>query len=594
MPRPFLHRLLLGLACSDSSTFEAEGLRGAYWLRREHLSYLCLDDGGEPFAGYLRIVPGQRHGLVEAIVKHARAGDEVQPSLEYILRDPPLDAVHRTSEPKVLAEIERFVSAIDHEAMDLLLSRSIYPDGRVYRYVAGRKEDRRLRVSMLAAYPWASGIVTAGDPGTPVRHDEDLARIVANACLSRTRMRVQGMDADRAEEIVLGLRNADLPVHVQGDMAEVVTLASTLPDEMVPDLEEEGREEFEAMACLIHVTMCHAKARGKPLDRCPAPPSGSWTQALFAILSRCNPELRAEDMYAREAVERALGQAEDMVQAFKAHVVGPALASAYPDAALWNPSFSRLSRNGLGGLPWFSGDDEGLALTAQGIATRLLVRDKSLAGFLEEVGSWHRNMVPISTRACELAADVDWGRAFQDWAAPDGTSFTCLSTPADLVEEGRAMRNCVATYLERCRSRESVVVSVRAKGERVATMELIRRWGAVGALQIEGPGNTVPPASVSEAGQTLVWAINGGGIPLAYGSLVEEGTSDIQASSNPEHYSVMRDAWASYLAKPMRTMSARQLLAAAGLDERHPCVSPPSSPRPKPQEPQANVAEGGA
>jgi hypothetical protein len=72
--------------------------------------------------------------------------------------------------------------------------------------------------------------------------------------------------------------------------------------------------------------------------------------------------------------------------------------------------------------------------------------------------------------------DLSWNGHGLDWERREGErviwSLRELTTSKDLLEEGRAMRHCVASYAYRCVQNHSAIFSLRAGEERKLTVEL--------------------------------------------------------------------------------------------------------------------------
>ena len=100
------------------------------------------------------------------------------------------------------------------------------------------------------------------------------------------------------------------------------------------------------------------------------------------------------------------------------------------------------------------------------------------------------------------------GCAASDWARArrvHGFDFVPLLTSGALIEEGAAMRNCLATYSANVVRGMCRLYSVRRDGERVATLEVrpVRGSGLPEIAQLLGPGNSKPTETVCAA--TLAW-----------------------------------------------------------------------------------------
>jgi hypothetical protein len=87
--------------------------------------------------------------------------------------------------------------------------------------------------------------------------------------------------------------------------------------------------------------------------------------------------------------------------------------------------------------------------------------------------------------------DLQWRARGWSWqierTATEQWSFVELTSTADLRDEGRALRHCVATYSARCAAGHSAIVSARRNDEPCLTIELAPRTRKI--VQIRGAGN---------------------------------------------------------------------------------------------------------
>lgn len=116
----------------------------------------------------------------------------------------------------------------------------------------------------------------------------------------------------------------------------------------------------------------------------------------------------------------------------------------------------------------------------------------------EEAGRWHTRLnARRAVYGSGIAPDavIDAGN-HPDVARNDGYEFVALRTPEAIVEEGQAMRHCVATYVSAVIKGRSHIVSIRKAGARVATLELGPRWGVA---QCKGKANAHPNGDVLTA-----------------------------------------------------------------------------------------------
>lgn len=82
-----------------------------------------------------------------------------------------------------------------------------------------------------------------------------------------------------------------------------------------------------------------------------------------------------------------------------------------------------------------------------------------------------------------------------DHAEVGGFEFFKLSTPAMLLEEGRRMRHCVASYIPQVMSGQSHIFSVRADMRRMATLQIRGRH----VVQLKAFANKLPIKAVESA-----------------------------------------------------------------------------------------------
>src|SRR6266516_2977023 len=103
---------------------------------------------------------------------------------------------------------------------------------------------------------------------------------------------------------------------------------------------------------------------------------------------------------------------------------------------------------------------------------------------------------------------AEWHKAVQDTDGPQytfpppwypggpvaGYELVPLISSTDLYQEGRMMRNCVASYGERVVDGDCYIYSIRQNGERVATAEVVKgRDGKVDVGQVRNNCNRPAP-----------------------------------------------------------------------------------------------------
>ncbi|WP_375194620.1 PcfJ domain-containing protein [Sphingobium sp.] len=116
-----------------------------------------------------------------------------------------------------------------------------------------------------------------------------------------------------------------------------------------------------------------------------------------------------------------------------------------------------------------------------------------------EVQLWHdRLAADRSVAGLGVGIRPDTVIDLSDWpdhAEVGGFEFFKLSTPSMLMEEGRRMRHCVATYIPMVMNGKCHIYSIRADLRRMATVEIIGSR----VVQIKAFGNKIPSTAVRDA-----------------------------------------------------------------------------------------------
>lgn len=121
-----------------------------------------------------------------------------------------------------------------------------------------------------------------------------------------------------------------------------------------------------------------------------------------------------------------------------------------------------------------------------------------------EVQLWHDRLIADdSLGKFGLAIKPDTVIDLSDW--PDhvecgGFEFFKLSTPSMLMEEGRRMRHCVASYIGRVMNGSCHIYSIRADMRRMATLEIVS--GRV--VQLKAFANRLPIKAVEASASAFV------------------------------------------------------------------------------------------
>ena len=155
--------------------------------------------------------------------------------------------------------------------------------------------------------------------------------------------------------------------------------------------------------------------------------------------------------------------------------------------------------------------------------TRKFTPCMSLATVLRLSHEWH-----------EAVADNMTGPQFE-FPAPwlpaqsiDGLDFLPITHSADLYREGKFMHHCVGIYADYVRRGRCFVYSVRAEGERMATIELIGDEQQILIGQIRGPCNSEAAPALQKSARK--W--------LRQSSIPQNWAEIFGNTSEPEHQPV--------------------------------------------------------
>jgi hypothetical protein len=132
----------------------------------------------------------------------------------------------------------------------------------------------------------------------------------------------------------------------------------------------------------------------------------------------------------------------------------------------------------------------------------------SFERMINEVQLWHDKLMSeqsVSKYGLSLKADTvidlsDW----PDHVEHEGFEFFKLSTPSMLMEEGRRMRHCVASYIPRVMNGGVHIYSIRHEMRRMATMEIVGRC----AVQVKAFANKIPAKGVAKAADSFTTTFN--------------------------------------------------------------------------------------
>jgi hypothetical protein len=564
---------------ADPTPFERNGIVGYGWRdAAKGLSYLAIAADGHPCAGRLDSAlksVGKRElsaAIAEGLVLR---GVPVSPHERFdlsVLFAPP--ARQPWAGPARDAFRARFLAAIDHEALEALGAYVKHSHADAYGWVAlDRDRDRRVRIARR--WPWAIayllkadflGIVDDGQP------DDEAYVLEALVATSRS----MGLPA-HAEAARFLLHPSLMGVVLSmTDTLAVVGVASSFPPswlpappkEHTPGLDDIFLKETFAFLTLGRLVRDYAIATRQRTIDCLSLEGEGWCATLRRLVERLG--LGWENVGPMNGALVLTNHISDMATSFADQVMETAILLT-DDGARPRIDAGGIYRScTLGGIEWSDKtSSEGYgAVTAAAI--RVLARDKSLGGMVELARDWHLGLARISEVTAEAARDVSWPRAFDAFETAEGLTLTCLSTPAELLAEGRAMRNCVVTYLGNCMSRISCIVSVTRGPENVATVE-IRSDGVDGleVAQISGPENSpVDTVTLSAVRDFLADVVSGrrAFLPDAIQSEAIEPMDLSRLEGYLGMFPALVEAWGPFLPRTLRGAGPEAFVAASCYD----------------------------
>jgi hypothetical protein len=146
----------------------------------------------------------------------------------------------------------------------------------------------------------------------------------------------------------------------------------------------------------------------------------------------------------------------------------------------------------------------------------------SLARVIRESGTWHRNMHLYQASSDQQAF---WPSLCNEVIAPNGYFAIPLFNSEQLLEEGKALKHCVAGYDSKCLRAESIIVSI-TNPERVkeATLELSfyseNGRHQVREKQLRGWKNQEANSASKKAAAYFIDQVNKGRIPVSWEPLI--------------------------------------------------------------------------
>ena len=280
--------------------------------------------------------------------------------------------------------------------------------------------------------------------------------------------------------------------------APVGTMArlADLPGNWMPS-DREGWEAFAAVRQVVD----EARIRAAREDR------AAWLDVRGDWVAY---RRRLRHATGRASLSEALGDVEDLLDAFGRELVLPCLAC---------DGGTHVARAGRTRL--------------RQVARHLLSDGRTLPTLLAASREWHGRRTAIAAAVASLPGlkstkGLPWAPALPDWIT-GGLGLKVLSTPAELVAEGATGRDgdgnagldhCAGGYGDACRAGTSRVASIRdaRTGERLATVEF--RFESDGgravpwAAQVRGRRNAAPGTACLMAVEDYLEAVRAGTLPF--------------------------------------------------------------------------------
>ena len=104
------------------------------------------------------------------------------------------------------------------------------------------------------------------------------------------------------------------------------------------------------------------------------------------------------------------------------------------------------------------------------------LKGRSMASVLAQTEQWHRGLAHVRRHAGHVLATTWTPLPVSDFTSGDDQRalITQLRTYGELVEEGRSLRHCVASYLYSCQKGACGIFGLRLDGARTITLEVLR------------------------------------------------------------------------------------------------------------------------
>jgi len=377
------------------------------------------------------------------------------------------------------------------------------------------------RMQAVALYPALAPFIVGASAHPAVIGLVDAGRPFERALLAAVReWLLMGRDASPGLDLVRLRRARTMPGNLWGQDIHALLMAST---ELAPEAMPSSEEEWRSMAARLRAVKSFATKHGLSPVRLAVDASSDWKRSTMEL-------------------NQVLDDASDMRDSLHHGVIGPSLVRHV------HKESDRLRIAGL-----------------------MLFGDRRLADILDAAERWHARGIHLTRSGAGLAT---WPALFPDFEAGGGIRIACLTSTADLLDEGGdgpdargdpGLAHCIATYAGRCAEGSVHVASVHrphdgGRRTRMATVSLRAAPSTPGMRvevdQIRGRANAVASPEVFAAVRALAADLQVRPFPeMAPATLTPTGMEGRETE-----IARLLAAWSPYLPKRHRVRTPEEAL----------------------------------
>ncbi len=272
---------------------------------------------------------------------------------------------------------------------------------------------------------------------------------------------------------------------------------------------------------------------------------------------------------------------DDLAKTFGYQVLAPAILDEMSEPEEWATFFENDTLDDI--LRQIPRNTTSMTLVGD-----FIVRDRSFNRIVELTREWEKNSADIIGMIAAERSDTHWVPLGPPatYETPEGPlTVVPLNSAAELLEEGRRLRHCVATYSEKCLFDIVRIVSIRdATGRSLSTVQVAfdnqTKWQIV---QHRGARNAEPPAVAHRVVSDWLYDVRARNYPVDLKAInaerfersrqrrSSEGRMLILCGYDPRDEKA-RDtalaAWAFFLPKDERGLTYAEWVDKVGLRDR--------------------------